>query len=274
MLSLLLACSADPAAPDDPGTTPYLVVPTTTPEPFDRAWTESALASAIALAPTLEATTAVSIYRDLRALGDAQCPPAAPYDGYEYWYAQCTADSGATFTGYSYDYTYTTGAAYTYDAIYLASSIVHPDGTTLAATGSFGYELVLPANGPQTHTIKLNGTYDWGGEAGGWVGEGLVPDLETTRTLDGDVRTLEIDGGVSGLSGAVGTVEYTEVAFTTQSGCAEPLGTISARTAGGEWFDVTFDGEGCDGCGVVMQRGLEVGEACADFTAWATWEAL
>lgn len=276
MIPLLFACTAGPPDALVSGTTPYLVPPTTTPEPFDQAWVEGSLAAAVALAPTLEATSAVTIFRELRALGDEQCPPATPYDGYEYWYAQCTADSGATFTGYSYDYTYAVGSGYRYDAVYLATSIVRPDGATLAATGTFEDELTLPVSGPQRRSVKLNGTYDWDGEVDpdGWIGQRLVPDVETTRVIDGPERMLTIDGGVSGLAGGVGTVEFTAVAFTTESGCAEPIGTISARSAGGEWFDVAFDGAGCDGCGVVRERGVEVGQACADFAPWATWETL
>lgn len=284
MFTLLIACRASndagplrSDAPPDTGpvetTTPYLVPSTTEAPPYDVAWAQAGLEAAIAIAPGLEAATPIALYRSLRALGDDQCPASYPYDGYEYWYAQCTSDLGATFTGYSWEYTYG-GGNYLWEAIYMASSIVAPDGFTLASTGVFGHEITSVPGGLQTHDVQLSGTFTWDGAGaeGTWVGLGLVPTLTTTRTLDDDERSLTIDGGVAGIEGDPSTVEYTGVHFDTRAGCAEPVGTLSLRTEAGEWFDITFDAIDCDGCGTAANRGVEVGTACADFTPWATWQ--
>jgi hypothetical protein len=286
MVALLLACRPDPAAPAGPdgadeADPPYLAPPTTAPPPFDRAAVEAGLADVIALVPTLDAAPAWQVYADLRVGGDELCPPSYPYSGYEYWYAECTAASGTTFTGYAYSYDYGFGDSGWYQALYMAGSVVDPDAGTLASTGIF-YHTVWA----RSHEVRLDGVFDWDGavDPGTWIARGLVPSLLTTRTrAAGDRRQVTIDGGIAGFPGDPDTFEFTGVEFDTADDCAEPLGTISFRVADGHWLDATFRSSGsnpaddgpardCDGCAEVTSLGVPVGTVWADFSPWATWD--
>lgn len=266
-------CSPDdpPSVPEPTSSTAYLAPPTTLTAAYDRPVVEAALDDAIARIPALDADDAIAIYRGLRALGDDDCPPAYPYEGYEYWYAQCVAASGAVFSGYSYEYAYGGGGGYSYDALYIAGAIVDPDGHRLAATGVFERTEIRGAT-QSRDVVSLDGVFAWegaGGE-GTWIQDGLLPGLDILRSLEDGVHRFEVDGGIAGLPEPADTVEFTGVVFSDDDGCLEPTGTLSVRVET-EWFDVVFDGEACDSCGAVGVRGIPVGEACLDFSAWAAW---
>jgi hypothetical protein len=274
MVFLLASCRDDRGAPLP--SEPYFETPATTPPAFDRDEVEAGLAEAVAVVPSLEAEEAIAIYRALRAEGDPTCPASYPYAGYEYWYAQCEAESGAVFSGYSYEYGADYGGGYVYAGVYLYGAIALPDGPTLSSTGEFASTTFGRGSEGKVRTV-LDGVFDWSGEAapGGWIARRLVPGITVVRERPGGAHVWRLDGGVSGFEGPADTVEFVDVTFDDGDGCTEPAGTISVRVAGGEWFDVTFEGDGqedgevtCDGCGRVANRGVVVGEACADFSAW------
>ena len=93
----------------------------------------------------------------------------------------------------------------------------------------------------------------------------------------GTITKLTATGTIGGLGSPATGIEISQFSMEDAPGACttEPTGIVSVRDGIGTWWDVHFstssDPTGCDGCGVVIQSGEEVGQACADFTALLDW---
>jgi hypothetical protein len=232
---------------------------------------DAAMIEAVELALELHIRPVVTAFDAVMAYGDAYCPTLVTQDGYYgSWYANCaTTYTDTTFGGSVYWYRAETPTA-KYDSFVLYASVQTPLGL-FASTGSA--EGLISDYGSylyEYHYFDAALFYDGPEVAGTWFGEGKQPNLTVVRTqTDLGGRTIDIDGAVSGLAGAIDTVDY--VALYWGSDCAEPVGGISVRTTDAVWFDAVF-GDDCDGCGPVTWRGVEVGEVCVDFSPWQLLE--
>ena len=279
-----MACAESPQAKvvssGSATTAPVLTTPV---KPDPAAWdprgAEATLAEAITLAVQLQATPVLALWDALTLHADPSCPNPDLGDAgyyYSYWYAQCVTEDGATFTGYAYYYD-DERSRYFYNQLYCAGSVVDPEGNAFTATGRWSDSITEGAQ-KTTMVSSLKGFVAWTGDGqeSNWIGQGLEPDVDFTRTLHAEtgVRTLDAKGSISALTGEFGTVTFTDVSFSTDSGCLEPNGTITLRAADGSRFDLAFGGADClDGCADVTRDGEPVGTACGDFSPWALWEA-
>jgi hypothetical protein len=297
ILVLLAAggCAPDTPAPvEDEEPAPYIFPEEDAPVPtLAAADLEDAVASAVATVLDLDAAPIFPAYAAAMAGSDTGCPYYYDYQGSAYWYDQCTADGGASYSGYSFyqlyqDYDDGAGNLYNGESIYGVARIDTADGHTFEAGGS-AQLLVATASTYTYYSSVIAGSFAWDGpEADGtWMAEGLSPDV----TMVGYVvpaygNYMQVDGGVSGLGGDLDTVVFDAVTIFEESlgsTCpTEPGGVISVRDADGNWYDVVFDGPAdygevsdpalCDGCGSAWFRGEPLGEVCADFSALLDWE--
>jgi len=234
--------------------------------------------------------------------GEGDCPYYydyyLEYYSYFYWYDSCTTPDGTAFSGYAlgYDFSGASSPPYAYPHYaYLSGSgaVQSPDGYTLEIGGSaYDYEYDYYGSYYNYHSGYVVGSfaYDDPRFADTWLAAGLSIDLTISGDDYGDydvpMNTLTFTGSLSGMTGDVNTVVFTDTTISAAgrgSACdVEPSGTISVRDADGEWYDVNFQGPpyvgasvfppDCDGCGQVYFRGQYLGDACPDFRVITTWE--
>lgn len=263
---------------------------------------EAAVEEAVARAFTLNASPVFPAYAAAMAGAEAGCPDWYEADGNVYWYDQCTASTGARFEGYSFYQVYADtpsgdGGFLDGEAVYGVAQVTTADGHTFEAGGSaYAYSVdYYDADGVTVAysaiASAVAGAFLWDGpEADGtWLGSAISPDLSMYALIAPayDARGAWLDGGLSGLGGAVDTVVFEDLFLydaVLGSTCpTEPGGLVSVRDGNGDWYDVLFDGPAeygatsdvalCDGCGVAFFRGEEVGTVCADFGPLLAWEA-
>ena len=236
-------------------------------------------------------------YDEALAHGDAGCPAWYEADGNVFWYAECTTEAGASFSGYGTRTVYTQvdlngdGALWDGLSVYGSGLIQTPEGEQLELGGQAAVAVGLHPEGYQPFYSVVQGGFAWGGESAdeSWLSEGGSP----TLTLYGawvpefGLRYLTLAGTVGGLSSAATAVQTDGILIGDEAlgfPCVEePAGAISIRDALGGWWTVTFDIDpddlrltgACDGCGTVTDpQGAVVGEACMDASPLLDWSEL
>lgn len=305
MLSLLFAACAQPA--DSPVDTsskveavPYIYDDTDSATPaFTAEEVGGFVDAALASVWTVSAAPVFPAYHAAMEAADTSCPNYYDYNGSQYWYDDCTAESGAAFNGYAFDYVY---ADYSYDgyvldgeAIYGVGSTTDADGATLQFGGSATFYTTAPEGLAEddpdyflqvSNQIQGGFTYDGESAAGTWLGDGQAPDLVTytywVPSYDG--RYAYADGAVT-VDGGQPVVFETLALYSAnlRPDCPdEPYGGVSVRDDAGEWYDVVYQGpeqwdtevdaDLCDSCGEVYFHGQDLGKACSDFGTFTDWE--
>lgn len=293
---VLLACHA--SKPPADSAAPYVVDEDALDLPSSDLDTDalaSAVEEAFALIPTLDPAPLIDAYDDILALADASCPTWYTSTDGEYWYDDCVSEDGAHFQGYatSLDLTAleTDDVSYTGGAAYGAATLTDPDGHALVMNGAIGVAAATEG-GSTTTQLVLDGAVTWDGPSADdtWLSAGLVPQLQGYAVSYGQLRALIIDGAVSGYTGAYSSVSFDQVLAASEgvgAPCAlEPSGTVSVRSAAGQWTEIVFDlpydvetesfGEmdpaDCDGCGHAWSYGAYVGEVCVDLAPLLDWD--
>jgi hypothetical protein len=284
------AAGADLPTPYDPSG--YL--PAEDAAAFDGDAVGAAMSGAAAAALSYDPEALFAAYDEAMAGADAGCPTYSEVDGNAFWYGYCTSADGTLFDGYAlynaftdYPYgTYTMAGASLYGQV----RIVDADGHTFEV-GGLAYALSGPSSdGSILSYASFLGSFSSDGDAalGTWMEDGAALDLLVYAvdfpSYDG--RAVLIDGGLSGLAGDYGAVDFDQALFMQRnlgSSCEdEPGGTVSVRGSDAHWVDVAFDGPDpdtmesgpgeCDGCGAATLLDLDEGEACADFSAVYDWQ--
>ncbi len=221
------------------------------------------------------------------------CPAYYGMGEYQYWYDDCTTDSGARFNGYTFFQRPAGTPDYRTEGLTIwgSSTITLADGRELHVGGRL-MGVWAEGQGHQVWSSRVKGTFAWDGEEadGTWLGAGHDLDLEmVAETLaDGSGgRAMQLDGGIDGFGDPLDTVHFDGVTLTDPGapladGCVfEPAGVISARDAEGAWYELTFDNTAdadptdpatCDGCGTLVRLGETLGQVCLDFTPLVDWE--
>lgn len=300
---LFAACEAagpGDSAPDTGGSpyepAPYVVEEEEQPTPdFSAEELSTAVVEAIAAAFELRGDPVFPAYFAVMAEQEDGCPDYYEYNGNMYWYDQCTTDSNASYSGYSFYYSYDgyypgDGLVYDGDVLYGVAQVVDSGGHTFVAGGQAGSITAEAEDGSYKYwqsVVQGGFSYDGPVSRGTWMEDGLAPDLSLLGYYvpSADAHAFVIDGGVSGLLGGFDTVVFSNVlAYDENAGnaCAnEPGGLISIRDIEGYWYDIVLDGppdfgdevdtSKCDGCGTAWYRGQEVGAVCADFSNLIDW---
>ena len=231
--------------------------------------------------------------------GDSDCPSQNSdyYElyGYHYLYGGCTSDTDVYYDGTIYGVhrgEYWSSSTYHYrDMGYWSGdwAVEYEDGTRYDQSGYFymyEYEYT-PSEWVSTY-VRFLGEVAHTGEdfEDTWLGDPLSTEF-TIHSLGypGYGNYINLDGGISGLTGDATTIHFDTVYMGTNNytSCeAEPSGVISIRDSDGEWYQVLFDGPAysgaesfppdCDGCGELWFRGEQLGEICPDFRTLTDWE--
>ena len=259
---------------------------------------ELALAEGLATFFDLDLFLAFDALQDSVADGDGDCPVYYDYYkttyGYDYWYGPCSTRDDIDYDGYIYgvDYgEYDTGSYHynRYGWWYGDFRANYPDGSVYEQTGYlYGYDYTYTPSNYRYFYSYLIGESIWTSPEweGTWLTDSLSLSLYVTgASYSGAGRYLDLEGGISGFSGDISAIDFSDVWIANEdySSCPEePSGQIGVRGPDGEWYQVLFHGpayEGaesfpleCDGCGEVWVRGQMIGMACPDFSALTDWE--
>jgi hypothetical protein len=304
---LLLAC----ATPDEPAPAeekyepvPYVVDEAAPPEAaLSPEEIEAAIDEAAAGILGVNAAPVVAAYTEAMA-ESAGCPDYYEVDGSQYWYDECTTDTGTHYSGYAqwilYD-GYPDGAGNLYDGagFYGVGSITRPDGASFSFGGAAYALVATPESIDPTDrnwyayfqsVVQGGFAYDGPAAAGTWLYEGGAPDLSTVvyYAPGYDGKYVAVDGGVSDLTGELVTAVVMDGVILMSDAIVpdcpgEPAGVVSVRDAEGNWIDVLFHGATewggkpddaalCDGCGEAWFAGEPVGTVCPDFSPLLAWE--
>jgi hypothetical protein len=269
---------------------------------YDQEALEQTLNAAIRDAMTVNGAPALDAYLDLMEQAGELCPTWYDYEEADYWSDNCYADSGVGFSGYIFTQDYVDsellgeGSSLSGMVLNGQAKILDTSGYQLDLSGTTYDAYGTVDNGDtEAWMTGVVGTFAWDapGSESSWLSESLQPTLKTVayRYLLGDgtsAQVLSIAGGISGLDAPWSTAYlgdvYTadEVIGFWECGL-EPLGTMSARSSDGHWYQLSFDVTNsggvyqapaglCDGCGSVTRAGEEVGEACIDVSPFTSWE--
>ena len=267
MLLLLLACRA-PAEPIDTGVdepTPYIYEDA---ETVEASMTADDIGQAISalLEDTLQihASPVFDSYDAIMTAQEPDCPNYYENEGNLYWYDYCYSSDGSYFTGYAFSLEYedypAEGYVYNGRALNAVAEVSTGEGHLFSAGGTA--QFLRADSTEEAHDVQhiiwysvIQGSYAYDGPeaAGTWLNEGISPDLtlqiaEIPEEAEAGVsgRTFTADGGVSGLSGDIGTFLFDAFqvwpAEFGNSCPEEPHGMISVRDEDGLWYDVVFDG--------------------------------
>ena len=302
MFALLLACqpTAEPTTVEKEQPLPYIYEEEPLPSPAVDADMVAAAANAgLVRALELGAAPVFPAYKAAMAAADSGCPNYYDYNGSLYWYDNCMAEGGGSFSGYSFYQLYDhmddgAGSVYNGEGLSGVSQVVTADGHRFEAGGSaYYYRIDHAAQSPDDATYStwisvVQGAFGYDGTeaAGTWLTEGVAPDLTYyaayVPALEG--RTAVVDGSVGGLSGDISYLVFDNLTLWSPeiSTCPqEPGGGFSVRGSDGYWYDVTFDGAtdwgqqvaaaDCDGCGRLWFEGEELGTVCVDFSSALGW---
>lgn len=311
LLSLVLACggsitAGDPPTGGDPAgdsappadTGAYVVDDDTVEPALSLDEVAAAVTTAVDAAHRLDAAALFDSYDGAMSGRSASCPYTnADYaaQGVDYWYDNCTADSGSHYSGYGYGYHYTdwwSGSQYHYrhNGYWFGDAKIDlPDGSTTVGSGyAYFYDYDDTYYGGTGYAFSIFG--EFASSSPLWADTWLGDDLSVSMSLSwyhygDDPGQLQVNGGVSHLPGSINAVNFDHVYVLSEangSECTlEPGGTISVRDESGDWYDVAFQGPApgsttafpaeCDGCGVVWFRGQEIGEVCPDLSTLIAW---
>jgi hypothetical protein len=221
------------------------------------------------------------------ALADGTCPAWYEYEGEIFWRGICYTTDGSWFNGQAFFYAYDgvefngDGGTWYADQVSGTNTVQDPEGHAFnmggyAFLGSGSYP-----DGTMQWLSTMGGSFSstWPMAAETWMGQNVQPMVGVSATLTGGsgTRRLYIYGTVGGLGSPATGIEISQFSMDDGGGsCSvEPTAALSVRDDLGVWWDVHFRGEvdhtGCDGCGVVIQGGTEVGTACADFSHMLDW---
>ena len=257
----------------------------------------AALQQVFAESRTLNARPVLDTYQDILAQSDAGCPSYYEQDGNIFWYASCTAASGAAYSGYAFYNVYEgvdlfgDGNAWDADALFGTADMVDATGTGHVHLGGSAYVAeAVSQDGALLWYTAVTGAFfgDTAAAQGTWMESGQAPamSLYAARYDQADVNILYLFGNAA-LSGEVTAMSTEGLAiYTYVPGiypCAEePMGALALRDAEGRWYELTFDinpetlavraGGACDGCGTLSYKGEEVGQVCIDGSVLVDWE--
>jgi len=270
---------------------------------FDKALVEAALADFVGGILAITPEPALAGYESLLDDGDARCPCWYEQDGNTFWYADCEADSGATFDGYGFYNLYEDdmtvfGDGRAWDLVQVSGAATMRDaaGHTFHLGGDL-YQGTGAGVGNDTSVSWVSGVIGslaWDGESADdtWLDAGVTPSLFAygisypQGPLDA-ANYVMLDGTVGNMSDAATAVEFSEFSVIDElfgNPCEqEAIGAIAVRDVDGVWWDVMFDVETndqggwdlvgeCDGCGAVFKGTELVGEACVDVSTLLDWE--
>jgi hypothetical protein len=257
---------------------------------YDPEFVEQALADFYAAAMSLNPHPAVQGYEAVMQDADPSCPSWYEVDGNSFWYASCTARSGATYDGYGFYYLYQDvdlfgdGSVWDYISLSGAATMSDAAGSTFHLGGAAAYGEGVSADGSADLWVsQIVGSISWDGPSaeGTWMEQGVQPSLllygvSYDAGFGNTVGYKYIDGTAAWVSDDASAIDASAM-YIADEGigwpcAAEPSGTFSVRDPDGVWWDVIFDvdvetfaldGE-CDGCGAVFKGTELVGEVCGD----------
>jgi len=258
---------------------------------FDPAAAAASLEAFFDVVYTLNSQPVFDAYFETIGWASGNCPSIYPgAGGDQFWITGvCETDEGARFSGYANYTVYENRQVFNNDEtrytgarIRGVSQVIEPDGSTLWMEGEV-FSLVGTFDDNVVYYSSLEGWYSWDRPevADIWLGDDRInPNLVLKATERGANRSLQLEGGVSGLSQGYESIYLDDVSLGTpsnQPGCSkEPTGDLWLRASNGEWFEIYFEGgaaesETCDGCGQVFQETENVGELCVDFSRLLDW---
>jgi hypothetical protein len=241
------------------------------------------------------AVDVVDGYLEGMEAADGLCPTWFEFEGQSYWFADCTATTGTTYSGYAFSYTYeqtdvyNDGNLWDSDSVYGYATIIDPTDQWYHLGGYAYYgESQSEAGHIVTHSVLQGGFL--------WEGQEMVPLLQDGFSLNlhqysvdytaySDARMLSLSGQLTGFSeeGEAIDIESLIAASTNVGNSCEQefIGSLRIRDAEGSWWDLSFDidpetweiDDGlCDGCGTVSRAGETFGQVCVDATEVLQWE--
>jgi hypothetical protein len=293
---LLAGCEAGPGDTDLPS--PYIYEEDEEPQP---GLISSELADAVIEAVQVLANVDPEVINDTylwhMGYSNAVCPDiyggGDESESFAYWVTSCAVGEVAAYEGESYRTLYN-GASeddFIYFGWYLdMGASMLADGQSMTGSGTAAN--VRGEAGSYTFwQSSIQGTWESTRPEfdGTWFDESsrLRPSLDRTAFLmpSTDGRGVVMNGGITGLEGALDTVSVSNVALydaALGSQCPEEVGgVVSVRDPDGDWYDIVFDGPleaesevdpaDCDGCGAVWFRGQYVDDVCIDFSFLLDW---
>ena len=280
---LLTACGAPPSS--TPGELPvaYDVAPPAGGLPtITQEGATTALASVLASAFTYNADVMFQAYQQIMSFADETCPSVSAGDGGSMWDTNCTATSGAVFTGFISRYD---GVREDVSQRRMRGEamIDLPDGSQMVVAGELATAVSSGVAPSWSSDITGVMRYDGALAAGTWVEAESDVNLGYTLVADvnGAVQSVEMDGNVAGLEGEVSAVVFNDFVLDlmhTWPCPQEPAGNLRLRDVDGVWATLTFDVTGtveegfsvpegkCDGCGDLMFEEESLGEVCVDMS--------
>lgn len=306
--AMWVACAgggSDGPASDEPALEPlpWFFETTERSDDIDLVAVGEALDQAVREVLTYDARHVVDAYLDqLDASTDPNCPEVTVDGaGNRYWLAGCAADDGSIYSGFLFHYPQSEvpngDVLFSGDTLDGNARIIDGLGRAIDIQGSVGFLTGTAVDGSSDLVVSsIAGGFGLDDAPEGWLATGpqsvqvvlvgltLRSVVGSLVQVAGSVVTLREAGDRSDGAYAV-TFDDNVMATGALSACnSEPGGTISVRDAEGRWLDITFDGPvldqsagdptACDGCGRAVLDGVEIGEVCADFFPWLSWEAL
>ena len=259
-----------------------------------------ALDAAVLEVLTIDARTVLDPYLATYAQSStATCPPTTTDgDGNLYWQGSCDAPDGARFGGYLSHFVFRDFVDVDFvlqgDTLTGVVTVTNAAGDTLDLEGDAQWLTGLSHDGTTELAISIvNGGFAWDGPSPTWLADGrrAVSIGLTGLTIPAiDLRLVLVTGSVTPVvDGALYAVRFPDNHVAKQlagfSDCGlEPGGSIEVRDPQGRWIDIDFhgpildvsagDASRCDGCGDATIDGESIGQVCATFTPWLSWEAL
>ena len=196
-------------------------------------------------------------YVDVLSLAERGCPirenPDAT-DANGVWFDDCVTAAGTHFDGQAnFDESASEGA-WAFEGV--ANFVVtYPTGRVFSGGGEFA-EWGEKTGTSRQWTSKTGGNYHLS-DAAGWLGESGQAGFYVDASVDADGAVVQLDGGVG-----YDDVDLAFEAMISDAAVCDamPSGRVLIRDDTGFWFDVRLDG--CDGCGRVVWRDLDLGERC------------
>lgn len=231
-------------------------------------------------------------YHAVMEYSDSYCPTSYELNGNAFWYGQCESDAGMYYDGYLFYNIYEEldffgdGGVWDVYTMSGATDMLYPSMERVHWGGSAYFAEGHNVDGYPVFFSNFTGSF-WDQSSPDWLSEaqtanlmmyGIHFDLSNGTAGNGFYIQGNIDwsGPLSAIS-FQGFTSYTQyIGFPCEM---EPIGTLSLRTAEGQWIDVEFDNEQdwsvggeCDGCGTAYHNGEELGDFCIDNQPMLDWE--
>lgn len=211
-----------------------------------------------------------SAYVDALAMAEFGCPRRENVEDVGFtgvWFDDCTTAGGAHFDGQGDFEEAMVAGDWTFEGV-ANFTVTDPGGDVFSGGGEFALWGETDDSGGKAWTSKTGGVFSldtgegWLGEAGraGFFVGGVVDGVQAVIGLDGGVGYNDVDIAFEGL-------------VSDASACdGMPTGGYLVRDSTGFWFSAALTG--CDGCGPVTWRDLEMGESCPGAAIQGAIEAL